>query len=87
MISHRNYAATHEAPRCSAKTRRGSVCKSPAVAGRSRCRMHGGAHGSGAPLLNQNALKHGLHTREEREHRLKVRSHVRQCREALNMLN
>lgn len=27
--------------------------------------MHGGAKGSGAPLGNRNALKHGLYTREE----------------------
>jgi len=26
--------------------------------------MHGGAPGSGAPRGNQNALKHGLYTRE-----------------------
>ncbi|MGB8901173.1 MAG: HGGxSTG domain-containing protein [Methylocella sp.] len=25
------------------------TCQSPAVAGRTRCRMHGGAGGSGAP--------------------------------------
>ncbi len=26
--------------------------------------MHGGAHGSGAPLGNQNALKHGHYTKQ-----------------------
>ncbi len=26
--------------------------------------MHGGARGSGAPVGNQNALTHGLYTRE-----------------------
>jgi hypothetical protein len=31
-------------------------------AGKRRCRMHGGAPGSGAPLGNQNALKHGHYT-------------------------
>jgi glucans biosynthesis protein len=29
--------------------------------------MHGGASGSGAPLGNANALKHGLYTKEARE--------------------
>jgi hypothetical protein len=34
--------------RCGAKTRSGKPCRSPAVAGKRRCRMHGGAPGSGA---------------------------------------
>ncbi|MBM3775518.1 MAG: hypothetical protein FJW37_10185, partial [Acidobacteria bacterium] len=37
-------------PRCGARTRSGSPCKSPVVTGRNRCRMHGGALGSGAPM-------------------------------------
>ena len=52
------------APRCGAKTRSGKPCKSPCVRGRKRCRMHGGAKGSGAPMGNQNALKHGYYTEE-----------------------
>ena len=32
----------HAAPRCGAKTRRGTPCKAPAMRGRKRCRMHGG---------------------------------------------
>ena len=49
-------------PRGGAKTRCGSACRSPAVSGRKRCRMHGGAKGSGAPRANRNARKHGLFT-------------------------
>ena len=49
---------------CGAKTRNGTPCKSPAVHGKNRCRMHGGAAGSGAPLGNKNAFKHGFYTRE-----------------------
>lgn len=48
--------------RCGARTRAGGACKAPAVSGRKRCRMHGGASGSGAPKGNQNALKSGLFT-------------------------
>ena len=48
--------------RCGAKTRSGKSCLSPAVSGKRRCRMHGGAPGSGAPKGNKNALKHGLFT-------------------------
>lgn len=50
------------APRCCAKTRAGTPCKSPVVRGKNRCRMHGGAKGSGAPSGNNNAFKHGLYT-------------------------
>lgn len=32
----------HCAPRCGAKTRSGNPCKSPAIHGKARCRMHGG---------------------------------------------
>jgi len=48
------------APRCGARarTRGGSPCRSPAVRGSRRCRMHGGK-GSGAPRGNRNAWKHG----------------------------
>ena len=34
---------------CGARTRSGQPCKSAPVTGRRRCRMHGGAVGSGAP--------------------------------------
>jgi uncharacterized protein YjcR len=51
-------------PRCGAKTRAGGPCRSPATKGKARCRMHGGASGTGAPKGNSNALKHGFYTRE-----------------------
>ena len=60
----RNTEPTLKAPRCGAKTRKGTLCLSPATHGKKRCRMHGGAEGSGAPKGNQNALKHGLYTKE-----------------------
>lgn len=60
----RNVVPMTQSPRCGAKTRSGGACRAPAVAGRRRCRMHGGAAGSGAPRGNQNALKDGLHTAE-----------------------
>ena len=47
-------------PCCGANTRSGGACRSPAVHGRKRCRMHGGAQGSGAPRANRNARKHGV---------------------------
>ncbi|WP_420897427.1 HGGxSTG domain-containing protein [Altericroceibacterium xinjiangense] len=52
----------HSALRCGARTRFGEPCRSPSIAGAAWCRMHGGK-GSGAPLNNRNALKHGAHHR------------------------
>lgn len=52
-------------PRCGAHSRRtGQPCRSPAVRGKKRCRMHGGAFRSGARKGNKNALKTGEYTRE-----------------------
>jgi len=49
---------------CGARTREGTPCSNLPVTGKKRCRIHGGAKGSGAPLGNKNALKHGLYTAE-----------------------
>jgi uncharacterized protein YjcR len=66
--------------RCGAKTRSSKPCRSPAVCGKKRCRMHGGAPGSGAPRGNKNALKHGLYTREAIDERRQLRALMRQSR-------
>ena len=71
------------AARCGAKTRRGTPCEAPAVQGRQRCRMHGGAAGSGAPAGNRNAVTHGYHTREERELRQHIRALIRESRKLI----
>jgi hypothetical protein len=52
----------HLSPRCGARTRTGSSCRSPAMPN-GRCRMHGGPS-PGAPNGNKNALKHGRYTAE-----------------------
>ena len=46
------------APRCGAKTRRGTPCGCPAIRGRRRCRLHGG-RSPGAPKGNRHGWKHG----------------------------
>ena len=69
----RNTRAMLSSPRCGARTRTGTPCRAPAVKGKSRCRMHGGAYGSGAPRSNKNALKHGCYTREAIEDRKLIR--------------
>jgi hypothetical protein len=69
--------------RCGARTRSGKPCNSPAVAGKKRCRMHGGAPGSGAPIGNKNALKVGLYTREAIAERRKLSELMRESRNLL----
>ena len=69
--------------RCGAKTRSGGACRSPAVSGRKRCRMHGYAPGSGAPKANQNARKHGLFTRDSIAERRQIRALLGEARRLL----
>jgi uncharacterized protein YjcR len=45
--------------------------------------MHGGAPGSGAPRGNNNALKHGLYTRQAIEERRQLQALMRQSRRLL----
>lgn len=69
--------------RCGAKTRSEKPCNSPAVSGKKRCRMHGGAKGSGAPKGNNNALKHGQYTKENIQFNQHLRKLMRQSRSVL----
>ena len=61
------------APRCGARTRKGTTCQAPAIKGRRRCRLHGGAKGAGAPKGNQNALKHGRFSKAAIDERREIR--------------
>ncbi len=57
-------------PRCGAKRRDGMPCQNPRAKSRSRCRLHGGAPGSGAPKGEANGrYSHGLLTQEAIEER------------------
>jgi len=58
----------------------------PAVQGKKRCRMHGGAAGSGAPIGNQNALKHGNTTTAAIEQRRALSSLIREAKTTLSDL-
>jgi uncharacterized protein YjcR len=70
-------------PRCGAKARSGGACRSPAVHGKRRCLMHGGAPGSGAPKANQNARKHGLFTRDAIAERKQIQTLLGEARKLL----
>jgi uncharacterized protein YjcR len=84
MATHRrNTAPMLASPRCGAKTRSGKPCMAPAVSGKTRCRMHGGAAGSGAPRGNQNAVTHGFYTRKAKAERQKIRRLVLHSRDLI----
>jgi hypothetical protein len=70
-------------PRCGAKTRSGGACRSPAVHGEKRCRMHGGALGAGAPRANRNARRHGRFTRDAIEERRWIQALLGEARKLL----
>jgi uncharacterized protein YjcR len=82
----RNAGPMLASPRCGAKTRSGGACRSPAVHGRKRCRMHGGAQGSGAPRSNQNARKHGLFTRDAIAERRQMQALLGEARKLLEAM-
>lgn len=65
--------------RCGAITRLGDPCRAFPVYGRKRCRMHGGAPGSGAPRGNRNALKHGRTTKAARADRQALKRLLAAC--------
>jgi hypothetical protein len=75
------------APRCLARTRRGTPCQSPAVAGKTRCRMHGGAAGNGAPKGTRNGkYRHGVFTTAAIHERRRLASLIRDSRDFLSRL-
>jgi hypothetical protein len=82
----RNTAPMLASPRCGAKIRSGGLCRSPAVCGRKRCRMHGGAPGSGPPRGNHNARKHGLFTRDAIAERKRIQALLGDARRFLQAM-
>ncbi len=80
--------AFNTAPRCNAKTKRkGTPCCSPATRGNKRCRMHGGAKGSGGTPGNQNAWKHGHTTKEARSFRKKIKEELKEAQNFLDFFD
>lgn len=80
----------NEAPRCGAKTRRGTSCQSPAMRN-GRCRMHGGA--STGPRTEQGLensrrarWKHGRYSARALAERKRIRDLLEQTRELMKQL-
>ncbi|CZH12468.1 TPA: HGGxSTG domain-containing protein [Legionella pneumophila] len=78
--------AFDNAPRCGAKAKitNGNPCRCPAIKGKARCRVHGGAEGSGAPQANVNALKHGNTSAATKSFRRDIRQAIRFNKELLS---
>jgi hypothetical protein len=56
-------AQFQKARQCGARTKSGKPCRSPAT-GKGRCRLHGGASGSGGPPGKRNGqYRHGERTK------------------------
>jgi hypothetical protein len=79
----RNTGPMLASPRCGANVRGGGTCRSPAVRGKKRCRMHGGARESGAPRENLNALKHGGFTKVATAERRQIHALLADARKLL----
>ena len=75
----------HRSPRCGARTRSESRCRSAAMPN-GRCRMHGGMS-PGAPKGNKNALKHGHYTAEAIARRREIANMLREARALVKEVN
>ena len=73
------------ARRCLARTRAGTPCQKAAATGKKRCRMHGGAKGSGAPRGERNGnYRSGLYTSEAIAGRRMLRALIKGLQGALS---
>jgi hypothetical protein len=80
-----------KAPRCGAKTRRGTACQCPAMRN-GRCRLHGGLSTgpktqAGIERCRLAATRHGLYSREAQIERRRVAELIEECRAALRQLS
>src|ERR1039458_6235724 len=78
------------APRCGARTRRGTACQAPAMRN-GRCRMHGGASTGprtpeGLARSRRSRWKPGLYSSESRAERKRVRDLIRESRDLMKQL-
>jgi uncharacterized protein YjcR len=69
---------------CGAKTRKGTPCKSHGMRN-GRCRMHGGKS-TGPPKGSQNALKHGLYSREKKEEWREIKQTLKQAKDLVKLI-
>lgn len=78
------------APRCSARTRRGTLCQAPAMRN-GRCQFHGGKSTGprtpeGIESIRRALTKHGRYTNQATAQRRYARDLLRRCRDTLALL-
>jgi len=67
---------------------RATPCQKPAAKGKKRCRLHGGAEGSGAPCGERNgSYRHGLYAREAIAERKAMQELIRCMRRTARALS
>src|SRR5437016_2638814 len=79
-----------KAPRCGAKTRRGTTCQCPAMAN-GRCRLHGGLStgpktAEGIERIRRVVTKHGRYSHAARRERRLVRGLIQSARSLLSRI-
>ena len=85
------FGADWPGQRCLAKTRKGTLCKSPAYKHNGRCRLHGGLStgattSDGLQRISDANLKHGRYTKEKIEAQKKSAAVGRQVKGELKLL-
>jgi len=80
-----------KAPRCGAKTRKGTPCQAPAMKN-GRCRLHGGKSTGpktpeGVERIRQVHLKHGRYTKDAITSRKEFNCLLRKFRETIGKIN
>ncbi len=79
------------APRCGARTRRGTSCWCPAMAN-GRCRLHGGLStgpktAAGIERIQRAITKHGRYSKSSNVERVQYRNLLKECRDILTGLS
>jgi hypothetical protein len=77
------------APRCGARTRRGTLCQCPAMRNRRRCRLHGGKSTGPrtAEGLERSRRAHWKHGAYSRDVRALLKNNRRRWREIVALLD
>ena len=70
----------NSAPRCGAKTRKGTTCRAPAMRGKKRCRLHGGKSTGprtpeGIERSKTARLRHGLYSEDFEQQKRELKSY------------
>src|SRR5262245_7422105 len=85
-VASERHEGVSKAPRCGAKTRKGTACQAPAMRN-GRCQFHGGKSTGprtpeGIERIRRAATKHGWYSKAAKAERRRIRELVRACNAA-----